>query len=124
MKNIKQKLIQIIVISLCGLSLVGCFDSKSKTKGKRTFTNPPAQGGGDFGGGDYGDGGFAGLTENWNNNKPVIVALNGHAIGGSVMVRSLSTQMSREDRGAALAMLIVLTLFAGLGLVAQQFGLL
>lgn len=32
--------------------------------------------------GDYGDGGFAGLTENWNLNKPVIVALNGHAIGG------------------------------------------
>ncbi len=33
-------------------------------------------------GGDYGDGGFAGLTENWTNNKPVIAALNGHAIGG------------------------------------------
>ncbi|MBI1383729.1 MAG: crotonobetainyl-CoA hydratase [Rhizobiales bacterium] len=32
--------------------------------------------------GDYGDGGFAGLTENWNNNKPVIAALNGLAIGG------------------------------------------
>jgi crotonobetainyl-CoA hydratase len=32
--------------------------------------------------GDYGDGGFAGLTENWNLNKPVIAALNGHAIGG------------------------------------------
>ena len=32
--------------------------------------------------GDYGDGGFAGLTENWTNNKPVIAALNGLAVGG------------------------------------------
>ena len=32
--------------------------------------------------GDYGDGGFAGLTENWSLNKPVIAALNGLAIGG------------------------------------------
>lgn len=32
--------------------------------------------------GDYGAGGFAGLTELWNLNKPVIVALNGLAIGG------------------------------------------
>jgi len=32
--------------------------------------------------GDYGDGGFAGLTENWTLNKPVIGALNGLAIGG------------------------------------------
>ena len=31
---------------------------------------------------DYGDGGFAGLTENWNLNKPVIAAINGLAIGG------------------------------------------
>lgn len=31
---------------------------------------------------DYGDGGFAGLTENWTNNKPVIAALNGLVIGG------------------------------------------
>jgi len=32
--------------------------------------------------GDYGDGGFAGLTENWNLNKPVIAALNGLVLGG------------------------------------------
>jgi crotonobetainyl-CoA hydratase len=31
---------------------------------------------------DYGVGGFAGLTENWKLNKPVIAALNGLAIGG------------------------------------------
>jgi crotonobetainyl-CoA hydratase len=31
---------------------------------------------------DYGDGGFAGLTENWTLNKPVIAAINGLAIGG------------------------------------------
>ncbi len=32
--------------------------------------------------GDYGNGGFAGLTENWTLNKPVIAALNGLVIGG------------------------------------------
>lgn len=31
---------------------------------------------------DYGEGGFAGLTENWALNKPVIAALNGLTIGG------------------------------------------
>jgi crotonobetainyl-CoA hydratase len=31
---------------------------------------------------DYGPGGFAGLTELWNLNKPVIGALNGLVIGG------------------------------------------
>ncbi len=32
--------------------------------------------------GDFGEGGFAGLTENWVLNKPVIAAINGLAIGG------------------------------------------
>ena len=32
--------------------------------------------------GDYGEGGFAGLTENWTLDKPVVVALNGLVIGG------------------------------------------
>ncbi len=31
---------------------------------------------------DYGTGGFAGLTEFWDLNKPVIAALNGKTIGG------------------------------------------
>lgn len=31
---------------------------------------------------DHSEGGFAGLTENWNLNKPVIAALNGLVIGG------------------------------------------
>lgn len=36
--------------------------------------------------GEYGDGGFAGLTENWTLNKPVIAALNGLVIGGGFEV--------------------------------------
>ena len=31
---------------------------------------------------DFGRGGFAGLTELWNLNKPVIAAVNGYAAGG------------------------------------------
>lgn len=33
---------------------------------------------------NYGEGGFAGLTENWKLNKPVIAALNGLVIGGGL----------------------------------------
>ena len=35
---------------------------------------------------DYGPGGFAGLTELWNLNKPVIAALNGLTLGGGVEI--------------------------------------
>ena len=44
--------------------------------------------------GDYGEGGFAGLTENWSLNKPVIGALNGLVIGGGLFLlgRRLTAQ--------------------------------
>ncbi len=35
---------------------------------------------------DYGPGGFAGITELWNLNKPVIAALNGITLGGGVEI--------------------------------------
>jgi crotonobetainyl-CoA hydratase len=35
---------------------------------------------------DYGPGGFAGITEMWNLNKPVIAALNGITLGGGVEI--------------------------------------
>ena len=41
--------------------------------------------------GDYGEGGFAGLTENWTLNEPVVVALNGLVIGGGFEVALAGT---------------------------------
>ena len=54
--------------------------------------------------GDYGEGGFAGLTENWTLNKPVVVALNGLAIGGGFELAVASEITAQASPVAGLAL--------------------
>jgi len=46
---------------------------------------------------DYGPGGFAGLTEMWDLNKPVIAALNGLVIGGGFELALASDLLIAAD---------------------------
>lgn len=46
---------------------------------------------------DYGPGGFAGLTEMWDLNKPVIAALNGIVIGGGFELALASDLLIAAD---------------------------
>lgn len=49
---------------------------------------------------DYGDGGFAGLTEMWDLNKPVIAAVNGLAIGGGFEIALAADLIIAADHAA------------------------